>query len=101
GCVPDSLILLKSLLFNISLMAHRSDTNNRNLPNTWNETVFNGELNGYDRALDFPFDGEISELEENLSDLEVEVYRDDRKLREAATILYHLDDQDEIYDLVS
>ena len=82
-------------------MAHRSDTSNRYTPNTWRETVLNGEIPGYDRGLSFPYNEEISALEEELSEFDVEVFEDSEGLRDRAKILYQQEDQDEIYTLIS
>jgi len=79
-------------------MAYRSDTNNRELPNTWSETVLRGELDGYDRGLEATFDGEISRLEKDLSGLEVEITEVNSPYRNKVKILYSLEDQQQIYD---
>lgn len=78
-------------------MAYRSDTSNRRTPNTWEETVLDGEISGYDRGLSFPYRGEITELEENLSELNIEIAEDQTGLRDRAKILYQQEDRDEIY----
>lgn len=78
-------------------MAYRSDTSNRATPNTWRETVLDGEISGYDIGLSFPYIGDIAELEEELSGFNVEVSKDNTGLRERAKILYQHEDQEEIY----
>lgn len=79
-------------------MAFRSDTNSRDLPNTWDETVLDGEVNGYDRSLSVPYTGDIGDLEEEFSDLEAEVFEVNRRFRDRVKILYRLEDQEDIYN---
>lgn len=81
-------------------MAYRSDTNNRNTPNTWEETILDGEINGYDRSLSFPYSQDIDDLRDDLSDLEVEISKDNSSLRDRAKILYTLEDQEQIYSSI-
>ena len=82
-------------------MAHRSDTSGREVPNTWRETVLDGEISGYDRGLSFPYRGDIDSLEQELSGLDdVEVSEDGTGLRDRAKILYCEEDKTEIYDSI-
>ena len=56
-------------------MAFRSDTNNRELPNTSVETKLNGEISGYDYSIGVP-DLETEYVERELEGLDVEIFED-------------------------
>lgn len=81
-------------------MAYRSDTNNRDINNTWNETILDGEIPGYDRGLSFPYKDDIDKLYEAFTDFEVEISSQKYNLIDKAKILYRSEDQEEIYELV-
>lgn len=81
-------------------MAYRSDTNNRDINNTWNETILDGEIPGYDRGLSFQYKDDINELYEAFTDFEVEISTQNWNLIDKAKILYRSEDQEEIYELV-
>jgi len=81
-------------------MAYRSDTNNRDMNNRWNETILDGEIPGYDRGLSFPYSKDIDELYESFTDFEVSISTQSWSLIDKAKVLYHEEDQEEIYELV-
>lgn len=80
-------------------MAFRSDTNNRELPNTSVETKLNGEISGYDYSIGVP-DLETEYVERELEGLDVEIFEDQIRLRDGVKILYQEKDQDQVYDLI-
>ena len=79
-------------------MAYRSDTNNRDLENTVIETVLQGELT-YDYSISIP-DLEYEKVEEELEGLEVDISQDFQRMRDRIQILYHEENQEEIYSLI-
>ena len=82
-------------------MAHRSDTSGRDVSNKWRETVLDGEIRDYDMGLSFPYQGDIEDLEEEFSGLEVEISEDKTGFEDRAKILYQLEDREDIYSLIS
>ncbi len=80
-------------------MAIRSDTNNRDLPNTTVETKLNGEVSDYDYSVGIP-DLDLQYVEETLEGLEFEAFEDQVRMRDGVKILYKEKDQDQIYGLI-
>lgn len=80
-------------------MAIRSDTNNRELPNTSVETKLDGEISGYDYSVGIP-DLETEYVESELEGLDVEIFEDQVRNRDGVKILYRERDQTQVYDLI-
>lgn len=80
-------------------MAIRSDTSNRDLPDTTVETKLDGEISEYDYSIGIP-DLEPEYVESELECPEFEVFEDQVNSRDGVTILYREEDQDQIYDLI-
>lgn len=80
-------------------MAIRSDTNNRELPNTTVETKLNGEISEYDYSVGIP-DLDLQYVEDKLEGLEFEAFEDQVRMRDGVKILYKEEDQDQVYDLI-
>ena len=80
-------------------MAIRSDTNNRNLPDTIVEMKLEGEISGYDYSVGIP-DLDTEYVEQELEGLEFEVSETEVRHREGVNILYREEDQERIYDLI-
>jgi len=76
-------------------MAYRSDTNNRNVPNTWNITILDGEISGYDRGMEIQY-GDLTYIEDSLSGLDVEAFETKKGAVGAVKLLYKSDDFDHI-----
>lgn len=79
-------------------MAIRSDTNNRELPNTTIETKLNGEVSEYDYSAGVP-DLDLQYVEEKLEGLEFEAFEDQIRNRDGVKILYKEEDQNQVYEL--
>lgn len=81
-------------------MAINSDTNNRYLPDSVEETKLDGEVPGFDYSIAIPGLNETTVVED-LEDLNVEISRDKNiNGREGVKILYQEPDQDQVYDLI-
>jgi len=80
-------------------MAIRSNTNNRELPNTSIETKLEGEVSGYDYSIGIP-DLETDYVERKLEGIDVEIFEDQIRNRDGVKILYREEDQTQVYDLI-
>lgn len=81
-------------------MAYRSDTNNRNVPNTWNITILDGEIPKYDRGMEIQY-GDLEQIQDSLSGFNVEIFATQKDEIGSVKLLYNSDDFDQIKDSLS